>query len=147
MAHNGQALSSFYPMNLRTVAILIAVLFGLVAGPAAIHTLLPTMPHGDVAIPWLTLFMGYVACAIGLPLVLVSLASSGNYQAMVRAWSVFGLIGIWCVAAGVSDVLHSPGRSTTESHALVLMAVGLGLLSGLGLVKLSIRRNRAASGA
>jgi hypothetical protein len=134
-------------MNSRTVTILFAILFGLVAGPATIHALWPAMPRADGAIPWLALLIGYTACAIGLPFVLVSLASSGTYRAMVRAWSIFGLVGIWCVAAGVSDVLRSPGRSTAESHALVLMAVGLGLLSGLGLVKLSIRRHRTASGA
>lgn len=134
-------------MNLRTVAILIAILVGLVAGPPTIHALLPAMPHADGAIPWLTLLIGYAACVVGLPFVLVSLVSSGNYRAMVRAWSVFGLAGIWCVAAGISDVLRPPAPSTAESHALVLVAVGLGLLSGLGLVKLIIRRHRTASGA
>jgi hypothetical protein len=133
-------------MNLRTVFIVAAVLLGLAAGPAAIHALLPAMPRGDGAIPWFALSITFVACAIGLPFVLISLASSGNYKATVQAWSVFGLLGLVCVSTGVSDALRPPGSSAAESHAFVLVAIGLGLLSGLGLVKLSIHRNRAASG-
>ena len=99
------------------------------------------------AVPWSGLALIFIGCAVGLPLILGYLATSGKYAAMVRLWSFFGLLAVLSVAMGLSAAVQSAAGLAAEPNAVAAVVVGAGLFAGLGVVKRAIRRGRAKPGA
>ena len=133
-----------HPRTVGVAAITIAgVLLGWLAGPV--------LPAAQAAIPWYGHALAMLAAAIGVPMLLASVGTSGDYKAMARLWSVAGASAILLVASGASAGLWSTvgngaGLARIGSLPLLALAVGSGLFAGLGLVKLSIRKARVRHG-
>lgn len=129
-------------MNKRAVIVVIVLLVGLVGGPAL---LLAPERHAATA-TWSVLLLAFCAAGAAVPVGLAALASQGLYKAMVRAWSLIGLLAIALLAAGVSTLALAFAAFGVALDATLPMALGAGLVAGLGIVKLSIRRGRAKTG-
>lgn len=129
-------------MNKRAVIVVIALLVGLVGGPAL---LLAPERHAAAA-TWTVLLLAFCGAGAAVPVGLAALASQGLYKAMVRAWSLIGLLAIVLLAAGASTLALALAGFGEAPGALLPATLGAGLVAGLGIVKLSIRRGRSKAG-
>jgi hypothetical protein len=126
-------------MNPRTFVIAAVAVIGVVLGPFV----LPALPLGQASIGWFTCLLVFIGCAIGLPVVLASVGTSGRYKGMTRLWSLFGILAILLLASGASTAALSLGSAGFGPASLLALAFGAGLLAGLGVVKLALRQARA----
>lgn len=126
-------------MHTRALTITALALAAAVAGPL----LLPLLPVGSSAVPWFGHLLALVAGAIGVPMLLGSVGSGGNFQAVARLWAVVGGLAIVLAAAGASAVAVSLGTGAVSRVALLALSAGAGLLAGLAIVKAAIRQGRA----
>lgn len=117
-----------------TIAALAAA--GALAGLAA-HSLAPGV---RLALPWFTYPLLVAALAIAVPMLLGSVGTSGAYQAMARLWSGIGALGVVLVSAGLCAGLLAFGSPDAGQAPWLAVATGAGLLAGLAVVKLTIRR-------
>lgn len=129
-------------MNKRTAIVLVALLVGMVGGPVL---LLAPDRHAATA-TWSVLLLAFCGAGAAVPVGLAALASQGLYKAMVRAWSLIGLLAIALLAAGASTLVLALAGLGEAPAALLPATLGAGLLAGLGIVKRSIRRGRAKGG-
>ena len=129
-------------MTTRRSAIATLCAAGLLAG-AALHLLAPgVLP----TLPWYGHLLLAAGLALAVPMLLGSVGSSGGYQAMARLWSAVGALGILLLGAGVAAAGLAMAQGGTGPRAWLLVSLGAGLLAGLGLVKLSLRRVTAQRG-
>lgn len=126
-------------MNTRALTITALALAAAVAGPL----LLQLLPAGALVVPWFGHVLALVAGAIGVPLLLGSAGSGGNFQAVARLWAVVGGLATVLAAAGASAVAVSLGAGAVDRVALLALSAGAGLLAGLAIVKAAIRNGRA----
>jgi hypothetical protein len=129
-------------MNTRTLVIAAVALVGLVFGPAVLRA----VPNGQPAIGWFTYLLVFGGCAIGLPVGLASLGTGGRYRSMTRLWSLLGVLAILLVTSGASAAVLSLGSAGLGPSSLLSLASGAGMLAGLAMVKLAVRKARARMG-
>jgi len=125
-------------MNARSLAIAGLVLAGLAAG----YVVLPLFPERPLALPWFGYGLVTIGGAVGVPLLMGSIGSGGNHLLAVRLWPAIGAVAIVLVAAGAAGSAVSLGHRSVSSPAMLAIALGAGLLLGLGLVKWAIRQQR-----
>lgn len=126
-------------MNRRQAAIAGLVLAGLLAGSA-----LPRAWAGAPAdLPGYGYLLLAVGLAIGVPVALGSVGTSGAYGTVVRLWSGLGALAILLACAGLGVAGRAALDAGSSPLAWLLLAGGTGLLAGLGIVKLAIRHASA----
>ena len=125
-------------MNARTLAIAALAIAGWMAG----YLVLPLFPERALALPWFGPVLVVIGGALGVPMVLGSIGSSGNHRLVVRLWPAIGAVAIVLVAAGAAGSAVSLGHSAVSGPGILVMAFGAGLLLGLAVVKWAIRQQR-----
>lgn len=132
-------------MPSRATATVLLVVIGLAGGPL----LLRLAPGGAQGVPVAGCLLAFAAGAIGLPLLLVQLGASGRYATAVRLWPLAGALAVLLLAAGVSAAVVAAvaasglGGGRVPPSALLALAAGAGLFTGLGGVKLALRKGRS----
>jgi hypothetical protein len=121
----------------------VAAIAGLASGAWIQPSLIDSLP----AIGWGTIVTMFLLAALALPGTLVVLSMGERYQAMALSWTVFFLIGIFLLAAGIAALVlaASPPWATPASY--LFAAWGAGVLFSLALLKLWLARIAAKKAA
>ncbi len=105
------------------------------------------LPQVQLALPWFAYVLIALGCALGLPALLGSMGSSGDYKAVARLWSLCAAMALVLVTLAAASAALSLRSGRVSSLSLLALALGLGLFAGLGLVKLALRQARQAKAA
>ena len=116
-----------------------AALAGAWSGPAALAAGAASQPP----IEWRDLAVIAIAALVGLPAVLGFQVLLGNLNALRLGWRIFLGGAFYGAAAGLVAVFIAWRGAALVPHAFVCLVAGLGMLGGLGLVRVALRRQLA----
>ena len=114
------------------------------AGAATGVALQRMLPAATLALPGLTSLLLAGGLAVAVPVALGSVGSGGNHRAMLRLWTACGALGVLLTCAGLAAAGLALAQAGGGRLPWLPLAAGTGLLAGLGLVKLALRRSAAA---
>ncbi len=130
-------------MKSRSLTIAMLAVAGVVAGPFFLRI----FPDGQLTLPWFSHVIVIIGSAVGIPFLLGSIGTNGNYKTVARLWAGLGALAILLVASGTSSAALSLRSASVSELSLLVLSTGLGLFVGLGIVKLAIHQARAKNGA
>jgi hypothetical protein len=125
-------------MITRASAITALSIAGMLIGPFSLGLL----PVGQLTVPWFGHLLLFAGSALGVPIALGSVGTRGAYSTVTRLWSAFGAVAILLVSAGASAAAFAAGALASKPLPLLAITLGLGMFSGLAIVKLAIAKAR-----
>lgn len=125
------------------VLAVLAAAAGLLSGSVIQPALVGSLP----TIGWGTIVTMFIVATLALPGTLMLLSMGERYVAMALSWTVFFLIGVFFVAAGLGALAlaTSPPWETPSSYLLLVW--GAGVLISLTMLKLWLARIQAKKSA
>jgi hypothetical protein len=93
--------------------------------------------------PWWAYPVLAAVTALAVPMLLGSAGTGGTYQRVTQLWAVLRAVATVLAAAGLTALAAALAGAGHSPWAPAALALATGLVAGMGLVKLALRKARS----